>query len=208
MSRAVADQVPLVPDLPKALDRQCVDDEHDEELSVHRGAAVAVDHDERGVRRFHRIAGHPDARQGSRSRPGRQHALRNCGPVLASSRVRRILEFRRPQNVVVPPASSDEQRARVLTGVKALRFAPPPLRGASGPDAGSAHARPDWLLVTMPAHTTPTCCGRPSAQNRSISQCSLTMYGSAQSRPCGVPVDRVDRVGNIGVWGQAERLGE
>ena len=88
--------------------------------------------------------------------------------VLASSRIRRILKFRRPQDVVVPPASSDEQRARVLTGVKALRFAPPPLRGASGPDAGSAHARPDWLLLTMPAHTTPTCCGRPSAQNPSF----------------------------------------
>ena len=88
--------------------------------------------------------------------------------VLASSRIRRILEFRRLQDVVVPPASSDEQRARVLTGVKALRFAPPPLRGASGPDAGSAHARPDWLLLTMPAHTTPTCCSRPSAQNRSF----------------------------------------
>ena len=88
--------------------------------------------------------------------------------MLASSRIRRILKFRRPQDVVVPPASSDEQRARVLTGVKALRFAPPPLRGASGPDAGSAHARPDWLLLTMPAHTTPTCCGRPSAQNPSF----------------------------------------
>ena len=30
---------------------------------------------------------------------------------------------------------------------------PPPLRGADGPDAGSAHARPDWLLLTMPTHT-------------------------------------------------------
>ena len=88
---------------------------------------------------------------------------RMVATLLASSRIRRILEFRRPQDVVVAPASSDEQRARVLTGVKALRFAPPPLRGASGPDAGSAHARPDWLLLTMPAHTTPTCCGRPSA---------------------------------------------
>ena len=48
MSRAVADQVPLVADLPKTPDRQGVDDVHDEELFVHRGAAIAVDHDERG----------------------------------------------------------------------------------------------------------------------------------------------------------------
>ena len=52
---------------------------HDEQLFVHRCAAAAVDHDERGVRR---LAGHPDARQARRSRPGRQHALRNCGPDL------------------------------------------------------------------------------------------------------------------------------
>ena len=45
-----------------------------------------------------------------------------------------------------PAASSTEQRARVLTGVKAPRYARPPLRGADGLDAGSAHARPDWLL--------------------------------------------------------------
>ena len=35
-----------------------------------------------------------------------------------------------------PAASSDQQRARVLTGVKAGRCAPPPLRGADGLDAG------------------------------------------------------------------------
>ena len=38
-----------------------------------------------------------------------------------------------------PPASSSQQRERVLTGVKARRFAPPPLCGADGLDAGSAH---------------------------------------------------------------------
>ncbi len=47
-------------------------------------------------------------------------------------------------------ASSDRQRARVLAGVKARRSAPPPRRGAHGLGAGSAHARPDWLLPTMP----------------------------------------------------------
>ena len=45
-------------------------------------------------------------------------------------------------------ASSDHQRARVLADVKARRSAP--LRGAHGLDAGSAHARPDWLVPTMP----------------------------------------------------------
>ena len=63
-----------------------------------------------------------------------------------------------------PAASSSQQRARVLTGVKARRFAPPPLRGADGLDAGSAHARPDWLLPTMLTHTPPTCCGRRPVQ--------------------------------------------
>ena len=42
-------------------------------------------------------------------------------------------------------SSSDSPRARVLTAVKARRSAPPPLRGAHGLDAGSAHA-PSWLL--------------------------------------------------------------
>ena len=39
-------------------------------------------------------------------------------------------------------SSSDPQCARVLAAVKARRSAPPPLRGADGLDAGSAHARP------------------------------------------------------------------
>ena len=68
-----------------------------------------------------------------------------------------------------PPASSAQQRARVLTGVKARRYAPPPLRGSDGLDAGSAHARPDWLLPTMPTHAPPTCCGRRSVQNDALS---------------------------------------
>ena len=38
--------------------------------------------------------------------------------------------------------SSDPQRARVLAAVKARRSTPPPLRGADGLDAGSAHAGP------------------------------------------------------------------
>ena len=52
---------------------------------------------------------------------------------------------------MVAGASSDRQRARVLAGIKA-RVAPlrPGFRGACGLDAGSAHARPDWLLQTMP----------------------------------------------------------
>ena len=46
---------------------------------------------------------------------------------------------------------------------------PPPLRGADGLDAGSAHARPDWLLPTMLTHTPPTCCGRRPVQNDALS---------------------------------------
>ena len=38
-------------------------------------------------------------------------------------------------------APSDRQHARVLTAVKAPRYARPPLRGADGLDDGSAHAR-------------------------------------------------------------------
>ena len=51
-----------------------------------------------------------------------------------------------PSYCVRRRASSGQQRARVLTGVKGLRYAPPPLRGADALDAGSAHARPDWPL--------------------------------------------------------------
>ena len=68
-----------------------------------------------------------------------------------------------------PAASSSQQRARVLTDVKARRFAPPPLRGADGLDVGSAHACPAWLLPTMPTHTPPTCCGRRPVQNDALS---------------------------------------
>ena len=46
----------------------------------------------------------------------------------------------------------------------ALASLRPPLRGARGLDAGSAHARPDWPLTTMLAPTPPPeygPCGRP-----------------------------------------------
>ena len=52
-----------------------------------------------------------------------------------------------------PAASSGRHRARVLISVKAPRSAP--AGGAHGLDAGSAHARPDWPLPTMPAPTLP-----------------------------------------------------
>ena len=57
-------------------------------------------------------------------------------------------------------ASSGQHHARVLTGVQAPRSAPPPRREAVGLDAGSAHARPDWPLPTMPAPTPPPPVGR------------------------------------------------
>ena len=43
--------------------------------------------------------------------------------------------------------SSDSYHARVLAAVKARRSAPPPLRGADGLDAGSAHERPGSCLT-------------------------------------------------------------
>ena len=51
-----------------------------------------------------------------------------------------------------PAASSSQQRARVLTDVKARRFAPPPLRGADGLDAGSAHGS-SRLALADDAHS-------------------------------------------------------
>ena len=41
--------------------------------------------------------------------------------------------------------------------------------GLTGLDAGSAHARPDWLLLTMPTPTPPTCCGRRPVQDDTLS---------------------------------------
>ena len=55
--RAIADQVPLVADLPKALDHQRLADAYDEHLLRHRDPAVLVDDDESAGRRLHRIAG-------------------------------------------------------------------------------------------------------------------------------------------------------
>ena len=54
-----------------------------------------------------------------------------------------------------PAASSGQQRERVLPAVKGPRYARPPLRGADALDAGSAHARSDWPLTTMPSQTLP-----------------------------------------------------
>ena len=86
------------------------------------------------------------------------------------------------------PAASSSQHARVLTDVKARRFAPPPLRGADGLDAGSAHANsPDWLLPTMLTHTPPTCCGRRPVQNDALS--GDRCIGSP-SNPFGAPVPK------------------
>ena len=53
-------------------------------------------------------------------------------------------------------ASSGQQRARVLPGVKAASLRSAPAPRAEGLDAGSAHARPDWPLTTMPSQTLPS----------------------------------------------------
>ena len=52
-----------------------------------------------------------------------------------------------------PAASSSQQRARVLAGVKARRFAPPPLCGADGPDTGLVQAGSCWRCPLLrPLH--------------------------------------------------------
>ena len=102
---------------------------------------------------------HARARQASE---GRGYCCRARGTDRNWTRVDRKMSWS-------PAASSSQQRARVLTDVKARRFAPPPLRGGDGLDAGSAHARPDWLLPTMLTHTPPTCCGRRPVQNDALS---------------------------------------
>ena len=66
--------------------------------------------------------------------------------MLSISRFRPILDFGRPQDVVVADGTVEAQRARVLAAVKTRRSAPPPRRGAEGLDGSSAHARPDGLL--------------------------------------------------------------
>jgi hypothetical protein len=61
------------------------------------------------------------------------------------------------------PAFDERQCARVLAGIKALRYAPTPLRGADGLDAGSARAGLGICRRTpkTPALTLPTVPLRP-----------------------------------------------
>ena len=63
-----------------------------------------------------------------------------------------FLARRRPQDVVVGWRRRSRQRARVLTAVKARRYAPPPLRGADGLDGGSAHALQTGLVRRRNKH--------------------------------------------------------
>ena len=89
--------------------------------------------------------------------------------LLPSARNRQKLDSGRPQDVVVaggivnPTACACAHRRQGAS----LRSAPAPR--ADGLDAGSAHARPDWLLPTMLTHTPPTCCGRRPVQNDALS---------------------------------------
>ena len=61
-----------------------------------------------------------------------------------------------------PAASSSQQRARVLTDVKARRFAPPPLRGADGLDVGSAHGSSRLALADDAHSYTPYMLWSPA----------------------------------------------
>ena len=72
-----------------------------------------------------------------------------------------------------PVASSDEQRARVLALGEAPRYARPPPCGVDSLDEGSAHARPDWLLPTMP---------RPEALHVVVDELfRMTLFRAAQT---------------------------
>ena len=73
---------------------------------------------------------------------------------------------------VVP--SSDPQRPRVLTGVKARRSAPPPLRGADGLDAGSAHARTGSCLTRTNAPRARIGRRRPRPEGQNAASTSET----------------------------------
>ena len=84
-------------------------------------------------RSLHRRVALALARRGDLTPAWRHAAEAGDSRLLASSRIRGILEFRRPQDVVVLAASSDRQRARVLADVKARRSAPPPLSRGSRP---------------------------------------------------------------------------
>ena len=85
-----------------------------------RGGEQPAGHDEH----HHQVGGDAVARDTTRS--CRAHCCRARGTDRNWTRVDRKMSWS-------PAASSSQQRARVLTDVKARRFAPPPLRGADGP---------------------------------------------------------------------------
>ena len=87
-------------------------------------------------------------------------------------------------------SSSDSQRARVLARVKARRYAPPPLRGAHGLDAGSAHARPgSCLTMTNPDARVRGRRARSEGQNASTAE-SASRSGIRDNWCCNSQVTR------------------
>ena len=90
-------------------------------------------------------------------------------------------------------SSSDPQRARVLAAAKARRSAPPPLRGADGLDAGSAHARPASCLTMtksrrpLPGGVTPS---RMTERGLDIGNASRSVPESATIWCCSTQVTR------------------
>ena len=85
--------------------------------------------------------------------------LLRCGEFMLPG-IAKLVVQQRKRRMGRNPATGARVEIQVLSDalatigdVKARRFAPPPLRGADGLDVGSAHARPDWLLPTMPTHT-------------------------------------------------------
>ena len=93
-----------------------------------------------------------------------------------------------------PAASSSQQRARVLTDVKARRFAPPPLRGADGLDVlvqtGSCRRcpliHPLHVVVAVLSRMTPfpaTVDTPAAAARNSFTTCEPTRSTSRPARP-------------------------
>ena len=77
------------------------------------------------------------------------HVLR----VLPSARNRRKLASGRPQDGCGRRRHRQANSVRVLTDVKARRFACPRSAGLTALTSAPRHARLDWLLPTMPTHT-------------------------------------------------------
>ena len=141
----------------------------------------------------------PLAEQAVRQRP-RGHPA-DHGQQLPVWQPRSRTKCRHPGEAVddADPRCRAHQHDRVLATVKARRFAPPPLRGADGLDAGCAHGpgRPcptarerseegpecdEMTFEAQVARVVPTRCGSKRAPSRSIVQATLSRRSATERR--------------------------